>query len=359
MSFTLYDILGVSSSASTADIKATYKKLAKQYHPDKNPGSTWHEDQFKRINQAYQILSNPIQRRIYDDRLEYEIFHKQKPKTNPNPPPPRKKTTAYKRPVYTEKKPYEIIISNKKLNLIILGYYLIAIVALELCYQLIDYQKTRQLFVKAQEYEKRGQFDEAIRTYAAIIAMNDGDDEAYEKRGIVKLKAGSDIQDALDDFSDAIDNTRNPSDTLVMKHAKCHFNLQNYSLALVDFESILNKEDSPQPDSFFYYKATCNFFLAHYQAAISDYSKFIQTTPNSGEAHFKRGFCYYQIKDYKNALPDYNYTIKWQPENGENYYYRGFIKFALKDSINGCMDITDAFLLGFSEAGEAMKKHCQ
>ncbi|EYC40517.1 hypothetical protein Y032_0608g593 [Ancylostoma ceylanicum] len=61
----LYDILKVKPDASEEDIKKSYRKLAKEFHPDKNPD---HGDQFKEISFAYEILSNPERRRLYDMR---------------------------------------------------------------------------------------------------------------------------------------------------------------------------------------------------------------------------------------------------------------------------------------------------
>jgi DnaJ-class molecular chaperone len=59
----LYEILGVSKNATEDEIKQSYRKLALQYHPDKNPDSG---DKFKSIGNAYQILSDPMKRKEYD-----------------------------------------------------------------------------------------------------------------------------------------------------------------------------------------------------------------------------------------------------------------------------------------------------
>ncbi|NBX78437.1 molecular chaperone DnaJ [bacterium] len=61
-----YTILGVERSASTADIKKAYRKLAMQYHPDKNPGDKSAEEKFKEITQAYEVLSDEKKRAQYD-----------------------------------------------------------------------------------------------------------------------------------------------------------------------------------------------------------------------------------------------------------------------------------------------------
>jgi curved DNA-binding protein len=61
-----YQILGVERSASADDIRKAYRKLAMQYHPDRNPGNKQAEDKFKEINEAYQVLSDSKKKARYD-----------------------------------------------------------------------------------------------------------------------------------------------------------------------------------------------------------------------------------------------------------------------------------------------------
>ncbi|AUS95937.1 molecular chaperone DnaJ [Clostridium thermosuccinogenes] len=61
-----YEVLGVDKNASDADIKKAYRKLAKKYHPDVNPGDKEAEAKFKEINEAYEVLSDSQKRAQYD-----------------------------------------------------------------------------------------------------------------------------------------------------------------------------------------------------------------------------------------------------------------------------------------------------
>ena len=62
----LYDTLGVKKGASADEIKKAYRKLARQYHPDRNPGDASSEERFKEVQTAYDVLSDDEKRKQYD-----------------------------------------------------------------------------------------------------------------------------------------------------------------------------------------------------------------------------------------------------------------------------------------------------
>src|SRR5690606_27537650 len=62
-----YAVLGVPKNATPEDIKKAYRKLARQYHPDANPGNKRTEEKFKEVSEAYDVLSDPKRRKEYDE----------------------------------------------------------------------------------------------------------------------------------------------------------------------------------------------------------------------------------------------------------------------------------------------------
>ncbi len=68
-----YEVLGVGKSADEKELKAAYRKLAKQFHPDTNPGDKMAEAKFKEINEAYDVLKDPQKKAAYD-RFGHQAF---------------------------------------------------------------------------------------------------------------------------------------------------------------------------------------------------------------------------------------------------------------------------------------------
>lgn len=67
-----YHVLGLNSTASANEIKTAYYKLSLQYHPDKNDGCPESTAKFREITEAYEILSNPEKKRVYDQRSDFQ-----------------------------------------------------------------------------------------------------------------------------------------------------------------------------------------------------------------------------------------------------------------------------------------------
>ena len=67
MAESLYDILGVAKTATADEIRKAYRKLAREHHPDVNPGNSAAEEKFKKVSAAYEVLSDDKKRAAYDE----------------------------------------------------------------------------------------------------------------------------------------------------------------------------------------------------------------------------------------------------------------------------------------------------
>lgn len=68
-----YEVLGIQKGADASTIKKAYRKMAKKYHPDANPGDKEAEEKFKEVNEAYEVLSDDQKRAAYDQYGHSEI----------------------------------------------------------------------------------------------------------------------------------------------------------------------------------------------------------------------------------------------------------------------------------------------
>jgi curved DNA-binding protein CbpA len=81
-----YYILGVNRDASELEIRTAYKKLSIKFHPDKNQGDSFFEDRFKEVQEAYEVLSNPLKRANYNAELEPRMAREHLETIDTNPP---------------------------------------------------------------------------------------------------------------------------------------------------------------------------------------------------------------------------------------------------------------------------------
>lgn len=106
MAQTLYQVLGLSPKATADEIKQAYRQLAKANHPDRNPGSKLHEERFKSITSAYEILSDERKRKRYDTELLYQAMQsinaQKRPATGPGPNSPYRGARTGPQRVYEE-----------------------------------------------------------------------------------------------------------------------------------------------------------------------------------------------------------------------------------------------------------------
>lgn len=238
-----YQILGVNRQASSQEIKSSFKKLALQYHPDRNPDNPSAEDKFKQINEAYQVLSDVNSKLIYDLKLNGQYI-------SPLPvyPEYQSDTTythtyrrSYSRPAYATPK-YTKAQLAKVYSIGVLFFVVLFIFS----FFLNNYMNGKNAKI---HYDNAIQYAQENRVYLAIYELNQAlyYDEtyamAYQKRGELQLVASQNYRVAYQDFNQAIQNAQPPTPELYFFRGLCLYKMGRYTQALEDCKQAYRDEN--------------------------------------------------------------------------------------------------------------------
>lgn len=169
-----YSILRIKKEASFETIKRSYKRLAVQYHPDKNPGNFHAEEEFKLINEAYQILRDPLKRAKYDLLIKYSYQSYSIPNYSKSEPAPYS-SPAYKkpesgRPKYAKGPGYKIDKEYYRIQKIILGIFLILVSMSYALFIINEYRK-----------DMKDQHEKEMVTMAIDSTFTDFNNSIYDR----------------------------------------------------------------------------------------------------------------------------------------------------------------------------------
>ena len=328
-----YTILGIASSASKEDIKAAYRKLVRQFHPDRNFGS---EDHFKLIQEAYEILSDDEKRDVYDARLVYETYVADPNKREKFYEEQKDKPRRYRKSNVKQKAAKRKIYINS-------SGALVALIVLAIAgYNLVITQKG-----------KAGQED--VKFKHSKLKHEQGDAELaanYFDRAKNYL-AAQNYKFAIVFFTNAIELT--PEDPkLYFNRGLVHYFLENYSLALTDLDKTIQL--NPSYKNAYWVRAKLRYDLDNNDGAISDYSNAIKLDPKNDSLYFNRGLAYFYVGNYEAAINDIDKAIELNPEQPQYYFDRGDAKEMSGDTDGTCSDWQRARDLGYLSPEYKLKK---
>ncbi len=397
MAANFYEILGVSRYATEAEIKKAFKELAKKYHPDKHPGQTFYEEHFKKINEAYQTLSDSKNRKVYDLRL----FYNQAPPPHQSQQSTRQQTQQRPQQTYTQSA-YRKTSANKKqaekskLNKYYLYVSIIAVLFIGGCYWFYNFMNAyaaKDYFIQGLKEESNGNLSLAKYYYWAALEKDNDNPEINEKVGDIYSKLGRNnslelfyydlelqkknidphfdetskdmlmvmqVQDSAANFhfGKAYDNYEEINDKrrVGLKSVKASLKMTDYKTAQKNLNEVtkLSKHD----DSTIYYQAEINFHLKNYSEARKYYAAFASLHPKSTEALIRVALCRYNEGSEDLAVGQLNTVIKNFPDNGEAYYFKGEIARRQKDTVKACDLFMKADSLNVPVAQAAIYSYC-
>lgn len=389
-----YQLLGVSQNADQAQIRSAYKRLAMQYHPDRNMGDRGAEEMFKKINEAYHVLSDPLKKARYDARF-YQS-------TETVPPPPRHRDYRYARraPPQPERSYYRVDRNYFKIQgLAILSFFVLASICYGIAY-------TVQYFI-AQHHEKKrlanvklvkqanglfnnGRFTEAIdmvtdlraqhpKEYMFIVAR-DSLIHVLDEMATAEFKNG-DYRSSIEHLL-ALERYQTPTKVETLrKIAFCQFHLGNYeeslrafkhvhsqqpsNLELIYYIGLINLEKTNNPtEALQYFDLGKALFKRNLTDIYGEAFELVMDPADAPDVFYEmflgRARANIELHHSQEAITDGNWAIYLRRQRPEGYYLRALAKIQAQTRSDLCDDIRNAKKLGLADAASVLElKHCK
>ncbi|HXH17569.1 MAG TPA: DnaJ domain-containing protein [Chitinophagales bacterium] len=329
-----YTILGVTSSATQDEIKAAYRKLVRQFHPDKNYGNEGH---FKLIQEAYEVLSDERKRDHFDAQLAYETYINDPEELTKFLREQKNKPKKYRKPAPESGEPKRKLVFNSTSALVASLVLIIAMVNLlifkdrmtsvpedEIQNQGLGYLQsneklTHEYFQKAMSYFHSQNNEFALMYFAKAIELSPQDPKLYFNRGLV------------------------------------HYVMKDYRAALNDLNQTVKL--NPNYKNVYWVRAKLKYDMDDNAGAIADFTEAISHDPYNDSLYFNRGLAYYYMAEYESAIRDIDRAIQLNPRQGQYYFDRGDAKQMAGDDDGTCSDWMKAKEMGYTSP-EFSKKPC-
>lgn len=330
-----YKVLGVPSHCSQDELKAAYRRLVRQFHPDRNYGSEAH---FKLIQEAYEVLSDERKRDHFDAQLAYETYTSDPSELARFLRDQKNKPKRYKPPAEEEEEePQRRFVFNST-SALIAGIVLIVAVVNVVIFRNVSFDSE----------------DEAVNysNYSYDDSRERLTEEYFQKAMHYFREMNTDF--ALMYFKKAIELS--PADPRLYFHRGLTFYLRkNYKAALNDFNQTVRL--NPNFQNVFWVRAKLKYDMDDNQGAIADFTEAIKHDPDNDSLYFNRGLAHYYSNNFDLAIRDIDKAIELNPRQGQYYFDRGDAKEMAGDIDGTCSDWKKAKEMGYTSP-EFSKKPC-
>jgi curved DNA-binding protein CbpA len=391
-----YEVLGISRTAQGNEIKTAFKRLAKLYHPDRNPGNKDAEEMFKTINEAYHTLINPTKRIQYDFRLRGLALSFQEDYTPSREEMMKRRYYQWQK---AQRTPYKFDRNYFKIQglaflvfLIIAGFSF-AIIHTAHYYVRKQYlDKVRmnsEMLTQVNGLFGEGRFNEAFK----LINNLEADDPLEYRYGFAKdslvsaLRAKADQEFRNKNFTTAVKHY-----TILKEHehpvrmetleniSMCQYYLGNfeesiqalkhlhnqepYNLALIYEIGLINLEKLDNPEEALqYFTMGKKLFKENLSHVYGDAFQIVMNPSDAPDIYFYmfegRAKANMKLKRYKDAISDCNWAIFLRRTEPLPYYYRAMMQINTHGNTeNICDDLTIAKTLGVQNLEELTVKYC-
>lgn len=409
-----YEILGISRTAGPTTIRSAFKRLALKYHPDRNPNNTAAEEYFKRINEAYQVLSNPERKKRYDFILNYSYQT-----TTPAPaytsnrstrerPPAQQRKTVYNRygkttwknvPKYKKAAPYQIDKNYFKTQLITLSIVVLLgliIVGSNNYYNYLQEiekaeikEQNSLVLQEAEDLYNQGHYRKAIEKIIDLSKRFPFQSEFYEQKQ--QMVAGL-YNSALTEYNSAAYNNAIEHLEIVrdyerpMKlstwrmlaesyyetgefkksvHAYDYIFIRDkYSIELAVTIGKIYEEKLEQPEKALEYYDEAELLFKQFQSSnYGNAFELLIDPSNLPDSYFdlfvKKAQLNMKLEKYDEAITDCNWAIFIRPTIAKTYHWRALCKLKTGNTTRACLDWKRAQKRGYLASTESINLYCQ
>lgn len=361
-----YAILGIDKDASYLEIKAAYRSLAKEHHPDKHGGDKTKEQLIKEINEAYEVLGNSESRVSYDKRLswqeEWAAHGYGQPYTSTTPPPPTYSSPAqpyhyesrgkrYGSTKYVYSK-WTLMYGKIFVTLLIMAVILIPIY--------LEYSFSNYYYNKGMEALEEGKF-QAAETYF-VRAMRDlggSNTKAAIKGAELNLMLNSNFE-ALNfiRFGLKYAVTAPQFARLYYLQGQANKNIRHPEESRESLEQAM--QYGYRLDSVYLLLAPMlTYEIKDYESAIVSYDSLIVYFPNDYDNFLHRGFSYQKLNNHLTAVSDFNVFIDKKGINGSVLYLKAVSQLALSENDSACINFKRSEELGIRNARTFIDLYCE
>lgn len=389
-----YEVLGIDRSASDAQIKAAFKRMAMKYHPDRNPGDKQAEENFKLINEAYHTLTDHEKRSRYDSR-----FHWVSEQTNDFYwEEVRRKRYEQWRKAQSRDNSYRLDKSYFKIQGLA---FLVFIIMAGFCFGIIH---TAHYYVERQHLQKYRANSELLKQVNGLFGAGRFDDAfnmihvleekdplefrfGYARDSLVAaLREKSDRSYRDNDFETAVKhylilkNYEQPVRPQTLEHlARCQYYLGNfkesiqglkqlhnqqpydvnliYSIARMDVEKLNQPEDALQ-----YLSLGKKIFKENLTSVYGNAFEVVMDPSDAPDVYYDifhdRARVNLALKNYKDAVTDCNWAIFLRPQLGDAYHMRAIANIRQSKMKDVCDDLDKAVTLNVKGAVATKARHC-
>jgi len=392
--YNYYDLLGITKTATLQEIKSAYKKQALKFHPDRNANTTnpqeaqLAEEQFKLINEAYQVLSDPFKKSSYDSQLEFENvrrqqYYKQYTSTgnyssnnsNSQSEGYTQNGTGYhyqKRPTNQKKQPtFEF---GKTQLYIFLGFAVMTVFAYILMHIMTNYSYTTYI-EEAKVAIELGDFATANKALEEAATQKENDAEINYLFGIIEAKYKKDYADAIEFFDKATAYSVDADTETRAKYYKTK--ADTYLLMNEYYKAIEEYKKAGSVNG--YDQITIMNIAGLYLDKLRDYDKaslyfdkVIEKEPQLVDPYIGKATAKLYAKDYKAMGELLDKALKINPKNPFLWYFKGFYFWEkpvldsetnentkAKDKENACESWKIALSYGSEESKEPLNEYCK